>query len=289
MVGSGIASSLVHEVGHQAAALLDLVDSLRPELRRRTGDIWRLWERWISEIVADFWSVARVGVASTLGLMGVVSLPWAFVFRVNLDDPHPIPWIRVKLSCAMGEALYPHPQWDRLAQLWESFYRQDRLNKDRRELIAGLEAGMPEFVDLLVHHRPKALRGASLIEALTVEERQPARLTAYHQSWRTAPRAMYRASPTLGLRRHWPGQDRGKDEPRRGKHHSGKASHALGAAQHAGYFRDLRGDPDNAGGRASNLTLLFRRMLWQTQRGLVRKVGWRGVYQPMSRTMLLWR
>ena len=35
MIGSGIASSLVHEVGHQAAALLDLVDSLRPELQAR--------------------------------------------------------------------------------------------------------------------------------------------------------------------------------------------------------------------------------------------------------------
>jgi hypothetical protein len=56
---------------------------------------------------------------------------------------------------------------------------------------------MPEFVELLVHHRPKALRGASLIEALPVEERQPARLAAYHQSWRTGPRAMYRASPNL--------------------------------------------------------------------------------------------
>ena len=32
MVGSGIASSLVHEVGHQAAALLGLIDSLRPAL-----------------------------------------------------------------------------------------------------------------------------------------------------------------------------------------------------------------------------------------------------------------
>jgi hypothetical protein len=33
MVGSGVASSLVHEVGHQAAALLDLTNSLRPSLR----------------------------------------------------------------------------------------------------------------------------------------------------------------------------------------------------------------------------------------------------------------
>src|SRR5262245_33248868 len=33
MIGSGIASSLVHEVGHQAAALLDLMNSIRPVLQ----------------------------------------------------------------------------------------------------------------------------------------------------------------------------------------------------------------------------------------------------------------
>jgi hypothetical protein len=35
MVGGGVASSLVHEVGHQGAAVLDLVTSLRADLRRR--------------------------------------------------------------------------------------------------------------------------------------------------------------------------------------------------------------------------------------------------------------
>ena len=52
--------------------------------------------------------------------MGVVSLPRPFVFRPNTDDPHPTPWVRVKLSCAIGEKLFPHPQWARLAALWES-------------------------------------------------------------------------------------------------------------------------------------------------------------------------
>ena len=116
MIGSGIASSLIHEVGHQASVLLGLAPSIlsamQAERRKRSElQIWALFERWISEILADFWSVARVGIVSTLGLIGVVSLPRPFVFRIDLDDPHPMPWIRVKLSCAMGQALYPHPQW----------------------------------------------------------------------------------------------------------------------------------------------------------------------------------
>ncbi len=203
MVGSGIASSLVHEVGHQAAALLDLVNSLRPVLgglqRGSGGDpiVWRIWDRWISEILADFWSVARVGVASTIGLMGVVSLPRAFVFRLGLDDPHPAPWLRVKLSCAMGNALYPHPQWERLATLWESYYPLEGLHPERKTLLTKLQASMPGFVSLLVHHRPKALRGRSLIEALDVLKRQPARLASLFQIWRKAPAAMYRAAPSL--------------------------------------------------------------------------------------------
>jgi hypothetical protein len=203
MIGSGIASSLVHEVGHQGAALLDLVNSLRPLLRgmqRKGGeekDAWTLWENWISEIVADFWSLARVGVAATMGIIGVVSLPRHFVFRMTLDDPHPFPWIRVKLSCAMGRTLYPHPQWDRLAELWESFYPTSGLDEQRRRLLAALEASMPGFVTLVVNHRPKALRGESLIEALSVNERQPARLAAYYRTWRTSPGHMRAAPPSL--------------------------------------------------------------------------------------------
>ncbi|MBI2883602.1 MAG: hypothetical protein HYY11_06830 [Candidatus Methylomirabilis oxyfera] len=205
MVGSGIASSLVHEVGHQGVALLGLVDSIRlllQGLQKGSGEdriAWQLWERWISEILADFWSVAKVGVASTLGLIGVVSLPRPFVFRVSLDDPHPMPWIRVKLSCVMGQALYPHTQWERLARLWESFYPTTGLDEETRRLIATLEEGMPGFVGLLVHHRPKALRGRSLMEVMSVTERQPDRLTAYYQAWRASPARIQAASPSLAF------------------------------------------------------------------------------------------
>ena len=202
MIGSGIASSLVHETGHQAAALLGLVPSLQQILQDKQRAVqqpmpWRLWERWISEIVADCWSVARVGVVSTLGLIGVVSLPRPFVFRINVDDPHPAPWIRVKLSCAIGDSLYPHPQWKRIADLWESYYPLADLDGERKKLLAQLQQTLAEFVTIMIDHRPQALRGRSLREAMKVEERTPARLAALFSAWNEAPPKMYRASPSL--------------------------------------------------------------------------------------------
>ena len=130
-------------------------------------------------------------------MIGVVSLPRAFVFRLNLDDPHPVPWIRVKLSCAIGEALHPHPQWRRLADLWESFYPIAGLDAARRGFFERLVATIPAFVSLLVHHRPAALRGRSLVDALEVADRQPARLRALFQAWSRHPAHLYDARASL--------------------------------------------------------------------------------------------
>ena len=204
MVGHGIASSLIHEVGHQGAALLELVESLRPTLQQHQQRVreaerapWGSWERWISEIVADLWSVAKLGIGSTLGLLGVVSLPRWFVFRPSGADPHPIPWIRVLLSCAIGDAMYPHPQWRTLADVWRSLYPVDAVTDEHRRTLAGLEATMPEFVALLVGHRPAALRGRSLGEVLPLAGRRPERLLARYATWLRGPAAMANAPPSL--------------------------------------------------------------------------------------------
>lgn len=205
MVGSGIASSVFHEVGHQAAALLGLVESLRPELRAmaqqnpRDARAWALWERWISEIVADFWSVARVGVAATMGLMAVVSLPRAFVFRLDERDPHPMPFIRVKLSAALGAALYPQAMWRRLVELWDSYYPSRGLDAGHHDVVAMLERTIPGLVTLLVHHRPAALRGASLAETLDLPELQPGQLRVHLRRWRSEPKEMYDVRPILAF------------------------------------------------------------------------------------------
>ena len=106
----------------------------------------------------------------------MVSLPRAFVFRVSTTDPHPFPWIRVLLSSAMGDALYPHPQWSALGRIWEAFYPTAGLDDERERLIASCAATMPDFVALLMNHRPESLSGRSLGEALASPERRPERL-----------------------------------------------------------------------------------------------------------------
>jgi hypothetical protein len=203
MVGSGIASSLVHEVGHQAVALLGLLESLRPALRQRAASdvtddsAWHYWERWISEILADFWAVARLAIAAPLGLIGVLSLPRAFVFRISTDDPHPAPWIRVLLACAIGAALYPGAQWARLAQLWKSLYPIDGLARAQRGLLTRLALGLDAFVHMLLNHRAPALRGATLAEVTRAADLQDAALRSLWARWQAQPSAMFDAPPCL--------------------------------------------------------------------------------------------
>ena len=202
MVGSGIASSLIHEVGHQGAALLDLVNSIRKEIRWRQASspykgAWDLYYRWLSEIVADFWAMGHLGIGATLGLISVVSLPRYFMFRIKLDDPHPFPWIRVKLSLAVGNALYPHAQWQRFEKLWQQMYPLDKLDAKSLTVIDNLNRTMPEFVEMMINHSPPALKGSRLADIFPYKSRQPAQLQFLYNTWRFSPDAISAAPPSL--------------------------------------------------------------------------------------------
>ncbi len=200
MIGCGIASSLFHEVGHQGSVLLGLVKSVRPFLaskKIRSGGAWVFWDRWISEIIADFWSLSMLGITATVGLMGVVSLPRAFVFRMNLDDPHPFPWIRVKISCAMGNMLYPHPQWERLSHMWDCLYPPDKVSAAKKEILSVLMEGMPPFISLLANNRPPALKGRSLLEVFALPDRTIEMLRSCHNILAASPGSIHEARPSF--------------------------------------------------------------------------------------------
>ena len=188
MVGSGIASSLIHEVGHQVAALLDLVASLKNVLIKnqleKKSSAWKYFERWISEIICDVWATGHLGIAATLGLMGVVTLPRYFQFRMDLDDPHPAPYVRVQLSCAFGKKIFPGDQWDRSWQMWKNFYPIQGLKNEIINDLNEIESAIPAFVDLVLNHSTKEMQGRRLVDFFPVMERQPQKLKQLYQLWK---------------------------------------------------------------------------------------------------------
>lgn len=188
MVGNGIASSLLHEAGHQGAELIGLTKALKlataltGSKKTRNQRAWTYFERWVSEIVADFWAIVQLGVTSTLGLMGVMTLPSYFQFRLDLDDPHPAPFVRVLLNCRIGEMLFPDPQWKKLEQMWKIFYPVTNLPLQKQKDLAELQEEMPEFIRLMINLRLPALHNKRLVEIFPVSERQPEMLRQVYET-----------------------------------------------------------------------------------------------------------
>ncbi len=203
MVGNGIASSLIHEVGHQGAALLDLIPSLKSSIHiarsnaAKNKGAYTYYDRCISEIIADFWAMAHLGVSATMGLMGVVTLPSYFQFRLDMDDPHPAPYIRVQLSCRIGKKLFPDPQWDKLWSLWESFYPKAKVPKEKLIILQSLDAEMDRFIDTIIQLKPPILKGKRLLELFNIEGRQPQILREKYTAWKTNPGFINQEEPIM--------------------------------------------------------------------------------------------
>jgi hypothetical protein len=118
---------------------------------------------------------------------------------VTLSDPHPFPWIRVKVSASIGRRLYPDPQWDVVEALWEQLYPRSLASPAVRKVIAQLEPTIPALSAALAAHRPAALRGRTLGGALRSDLRSPGELLAWFERWREDPRLAREIPPTLFL------------------------------------------------------------------------------------------
>ncbi|NUN12984.1 MAG: hypothetical protein HUU55_05045 [Myxococcales bacterium] len=202
MVGMGIGSSLIHEVGHQAIALLGVLPELENVLetmgrsRLPGSKVYEVWKRWLSEILADFWSVSKLGIASTLGLMSVLSLPMPLMFLAGKEDPHPFPWIRGHVSIAMGKVMFPDPQWDMLGKIWWGLYPPSGQSSAVKQRLLPLLQTVDTLAAVIAGHRPKSFGGKTLREALNPSERSPVKLRRWALLWKKGTKVPCTTSPT---------------------------------------------------------------------------------------------
>ena len=106
-----------------------------------------------------------------------------------------MPYVRVLLSATVGDLLYPHPQWQALADAWRAFY--PLRDEPQRQEIDRLVSSLPVMAELMAEHRPAALRGRRLADVMPLDERQPSRLLALHKEWREDVAVLARRPPTL--------------------------------------------------------------------------------------------
>ncbi len=190
MIGSGVASSLAHEVGHQGVVILNLLEPARAAIRGLS--LSGPWVDWISEILADFWAVSCLGVSATVGLLAVVTLPPPFVFRLNDDDVHPTPYLRTLLSAEIGRRIFPDPQWQVLADTWRRLYPLESASAKLQPTLRQWLPEIPAVAHALVSLQFPTLR-SSLQAHLGAARRRPERLRAI------AARGLESASPSLAI------------------------------------------------------------------------------------------
>jgi hypothetical protein len=129
--------------------------------------------------------------------MSVVGMPRWVVFRPSGSDPHPIPWLRVQVSAEIGAQLYPHPQWNNMTALWRTLYPMTGLTPEYAAWLNALRTHIPVFVKALLAHRPAALNGRTLSQALIMPGRQPAQLLGLWQQWKGQPKMLGAQPPSL--------------------------------------------------------------------------------------------
>jgi hypothetical protein len=170
LCGVGLAS-LLHEVGHQGVALLQLLPAYRRVLEQaasrgldRTSAAY--WSSKLSELLPDLWACCKLGVAASLGLASVFSgMPRAIYFD-RIEAPHPAPWLRVLASIAFGARVFPSAIWNDLRTRWLALYPLADAPQPRRSLLARLAGGIDEVIARIAEHAPRELGRTTLPDAL---------------------------------------------------------------------------------------------------------------------------
>jgi hypothetical protein len=159
-------TAIVHETGHQVAAILNWNDELTRTFERQLAsegaEVARIWASWATEVAADAYGFANVGFAAVAALSDVVSGSPSQVFNYNPAGVHPISYLRVLLGFAMARRMYGYGLWDDLERAWRMRYALALAPATLKPMLEALEKAIPKVVELSLLAPMQAFGGKSL-------------------------------------------------------------------------------------------------------------------------------
>lgn len=190
-------TAVVHEGGHQAAAILgwneELADALYRLLTGEEAGLARIWASWASEIAADAVAFVHTGYAAVASLHDVLASDDAALFRYLPGDPHPIAYIRVLLGVATCRRFYGPGPWDDLAATWRRAYPLDGAGPAVRAFLERSEPLLPRIVEACFCAPMGAFGGRALVALVDPERVRPRALLRMEQQ----------IGPALFTSPHW--------------------------------------------------------------------------------------
>src|SRR5262249_32172519 len=178
-------TALIHEAGHQAAAVVgwneELAAMLATGLTGAPAGVPQEWASWASEIGADAFAFVHTGYAAIAALHDVLAAEDAIVLRHTPGDPHPISYIRVLLGVEMCRQFYGDGPWDDLAQAWTQLYPLEKADGETRELLQASLPLLPRVVQISLREPMRAFDGRSLAALINPERVKPQALSATEQ------------------------------------------------------------------------------------------------------------
>jgi hypothetical protein len=178
-------TSLMHEIGHQAAHLTgwnaELADALDASLRPHSAEAADVWRGWASEVAADVYAFVLLGYAPLPALATVVDGTTRSVFRMVPGDPHPFGWLRVQFGAALCRAEFGAGPWDALARVWAARHPPEAAPADAVSVARASLPHLAELARVCVRRPMNAFGGRALAQLVDPRGVAPAELARLAQ------------------------------------------------------------------------------------------------------------
>jgi len=175
-------TSLLHEVGHEAAGRLALLPPMRTAIATEltqhgtSSAVIELFVHWLSEIAADLWSFLASGVAHAATLREILALPAEHVFRLSMQVPHPPPYLRALLGFQLCRDCWGSGPWDGWEAQWLANYPREECPPTTRDLFDAARAALPQVSHILLGARYKTIGGRRLAQLFDLDALAPVSL-----------------------------------------------------------------------------------------------------------------